>query len=121
LVDTRPGGVRVPALTDIEVPVVGAVGLPPSAMAAVVTVTAASPAGIGWVVAYPCGTGSATSTLNVVPGRATTNTAIVGPGARGAICVKANVATHILVDVSAWIIDGYVGLTPWRAFDSRTT
>ncbi len=121
LVDTRSSPTRVPSLTDLAVPIVAAAGLPANAMAAVVTVTAASPAGIGWVVAYPCSTNSATSTLNVVPGRATTNTAIVSPGAGGAICVKANVATHFLVDVSAWIIDGYVGLTPWRAFDSRTT
>ncbi|MEO7398042.1 MAG: hypothetical protein ABIW84_05715 [Ilumatobacteraceae bacterium] len=120
LVDTRPGGARLDVLTDIAIPVIGVSGLPTNAMAAVVMVTAASPVGVGWVVAYPCGTGSATSTLNVVPGRATTNTAIVSPGAGGTICVKANIATHILVDVSAWIIDGYVGLTPWRAFDSRT-
>jgi len=119
LVDTRTTGVRIPALTDVVVPVVGSGSLPPNAVAASVTVTAAEPVGIGWVVAYPCGTNSATSTLNVVPSRATTNSAIVAPGAGGSICVKASVATHILVDVSAWIVSGYVGLTPWRAFDSR--
>ena len=100
-------------------PVVGSGSLPPNAVAASLIVTAAEPTGVGFVVAYPCGTSSATSTLNVVPGRATTNSAIVAPGAGGSICVKANVATHVLVDVSAWIVGGYVGLTPWRAFDSR--
>ncbi len=122
LADTRSGVTTVAPLTDVTVAVVGAtgpIGSPGGAAAAVVTVTAASPEGVGWVVAYPCGTSPATSTLNVVTGRATTNTAIVAPGVGGAICVKANVATHILVDISAWIIDGYLGLTPWRALDTR--
>ncbi len=119
LVDTRSGGAVPSALSDIVVPVTGGAGLPTNATAAVVMVTAASPSGSGWVAAFPCGTSSQTSTLNVVTGRATTNTAIVAPGAGGAICVRASVSTHILVDVSAWIVDGFVGLTPWRAFDSR--
>ncbi|HRD99917.1 MAG TPA: hypothetical protein PLV68_01390, partial [Ilumatobacteraceae bacterium] len=75
--------------------------------------------GIGWVVAYPCGTAAATSTLNVVPQRAVTNSTLVAPGAGGAVCLKANVTTHFLFDVSAWVFDGYTGLTPWRALDSR--
>ncbi|MEO6123262.1 MAG: hypothetical protein ABIR32_06095 [Ilumatobacteraceae bacterium] len=119
LLDTRGLGDRIPALTDVPVVVVGGAGLPANALAASITVTAASPAGIGWTVAYPCGTSSATSTLNVVPGRATTNSAIVAPGAGGAVCIKANIATHLLVDVSAWIVGGYVGLTPWRSLDTR--
>jgi len=82
-------------------------------------VTAADPAGVGFVVAYPCGVPSPSSTLNVVPNHASTNTAILAPGSGGAICVRSNATTHVLVDVSAWIFDGFVGLTPWRAFDSR--
>ena len=90
-----------------------------SAAAVIVTVTAASPQGVGFVVAAPCGAPTGSSTLNVVPERATSNTTIVAPGPGGAICVHANVATHLLVDVWGWIIDGFAGLTPWRAFDSR--
>jgi F0F1-type ATP synthase assembly protein I len=71
------------------------------------------------VAAAPCGVAAGTSTLNVVPDRGTSNTAIVGPGAGGAVCVTSNIVTHILVDVTGWIIDGYVGLAPWRALDSR--
>ncbi len=81
--------------------------------------TAAAPAGVGYVVAYPCGADSPSSTLNVVPDRGTSNAAIVAPGSGGAVCVKSNVDTHVLVDVTAWITSGYTGLTPWRAFDSR--
>ena len=90
LLDTR-GGPKIPVLTDVSVPIVAGAGLPANAVAASVTVTAAAPSGIGFVVAYPCGAASATSTLNVVPNRATTNSAIIAPGADGRICVKANV------------------------------
>jgi len=118
LADTRVGA-RLAAGTDLVVPIVGGSGEPGSAAAAVLNITAASPAGVGYVVAYPCGAASGASTLNVVPDRATSNTSIVSPGAGGAICVQSNIDTHILVDVTAWILDGYTGLTPWRAFDSR--
>ena len=120
LADTRAGE-RLPAGTELVVPVGGQPGLSSSTAAAmVVAVTAASPRGVGFVVAYPCGAASGASTLNVVPDRATTNTAIVAPGANGAICLKSNIATHLLVDISARIFRGFQGLTPWRAYDSRT-
>ena len=91
-----------------------------AAAAAVLNITAADPTGVGFVVAYPCGIASPSSTLNVVPARNTSNTAIVAPGANGAVCIQSNTSIHLLVDVTAWIIDGYTGLTPWRAYDSRT-
>ena len=119
LVDTRLGGARLPGGTELVVPILGGARMPAAAAAAVLSVTAASPAGVGYVVAYPCGTASGASTLNVVSDRGTTNTAIVAPGTGGAVCVRSNVDTHILIDVSTWILAGYVGLTPWRAFDSR--
>lgn len=121
LADTRQTGATLVPLVDLVVPVVGdaVAGAPPSASSVVVTITAASPEGDGWVVAHPCGTSASTSTLNVVTGRATTNSAIVAPGAGGAICVMSNVSTHILVDISTWIFDGFAGQTPWRALDTR--
>lgn len=120
LADTRPSGVQLAPLQDLVIPVVGGAGEPKTASAAVLNITAADPSGIGFVVAYPCGTESLSSTLNVVPARNTSNTAIVAPGTNGAVCIRSNTSIHVLVDVTAWIIDGYTGLTPWRAFDSRT-
>ncbi|HLM19503.1 MAG TPA: hypothetical protein VK549_16895, partial [Acidimicrobiia bacterium] len=119
LADTRVGD-RLPGGTDLVVAVPGQSGQPAKAAAAVVSVTAASPRGVGFVVAYPCGSASGASTLNVVPDRATSNTAIIAPGANGAICVRSNISTHVLVDVSARFLDGFRGLTPWRAYDSRS-
>ena len=118
LADTRTGSKLAPN-TDLVVPVVGAAGLPPAAAAAVLNITAAEPSATGFIVAYPCGAPTNSSTLNVVTGGNVSNTAIVGPGAGGTVCVRSNIETHILVDVSGWILDGYTGLTPWRAYDSR--
>ena len=119
LLDTRPAdAVLLPGQT-LTVPVVGATGLPASAVAAVLTVTAAEPKGVGFVAAAPCGAPAGTSTLNVVPDRGTSNTAIVGPGDGGAVCITVNTVTHILIDVTGWVIDGYAALAPWRALDSR--
>lgn len=118
LVDTRSGS-RLAQNTDLVVPIVGATGLPTGAAAAVLNVTAATPSAAGFIVAYPCGTPTDASTLNVVAGSNVSNTAIVAPGAGGAVCVRSNIETDILVDVTGWILDGYAGLTPWRAYDSR--
>jgi hypothetical protein len=119
LADTRPSGVQLPPLQELVIPVIGGSGQPKNATAAVLNITAADPTGIGFVVAYPCGTSSPSSTLNVVPTRNTSNGAIVAPGTNGSVCIKSNTSVHLLVDVTAWILDGYTGLTPWRAFDSR--
>ncbi len=121
LLDTRPADAALAPGQTLTVPVVGAAGLPATAVAAVLTVTAAEPKGVGFVAAAPCGAPAGTSTLNVVPDRGTSNTAIVGPGVGGAVCIKSNTVTHVLVDVTGWVIDGYVGLAPWRALDSRVS
>jgi len=118
LADTRSGS-KLAANTDLVVPVVGGTGLPQQAAAAVLNITAAEPSATGFIVAYPCGAPTNSSTLNVVAGSNVSNTAIVAPGTGGAICVRSNIETDILVDVNGWIVDGYSGLTPWRAFDSR--
>jgi hypothetical protein len=119
LADTRPSQTPIAPLQDLVIPVIGGPGQPANAAAAVLNITAADPTGIGYVVAYPCGTPSPSSTLNIVPTRNTSNTAIVAPGPNGTVCIQSNSSTHILVDVTAWILDGYTGLTPWRAYDSR--
>jgi len=118
LADTR-SSTRLAPNTDLVVPIVGAAGLPAAAVAAVLNITAATPVAAGFIVASPCGSPTNGSTLNVVTGSNVSNTAIVAPGAGGAVCVRSNIETHILVDVTGWILDGYTGLTPWRAYDSR--
>ncbi|MCU1367903.1 MAG: hypothetical protein JWL72_1598 [Ilumatobacteraceae bacterium] len=118
LADTRATQ-RLAAGTDLVVPVVGVAGAPSAAAAAVLNITSASPADAGFVVAYPCGAPTDASTLNVVKDRAVSNTTIVAPGAGGAVCIHASTEMDVLVDVTGWILDGFTGLTPWRAFDSR--
>ena len=118
LADTRSGARLAPG-TDLVVPIVGAAGLPANAVAAVLNITAAAPSAAGFLVAYPCGSPTDASTLNVIAGSNVSNAALVAPGAGGAICVRASVEMHILVDVTGWLLDGYAGLAPWRAYDSR--
>ena len=76
-------------------------GIASGITAAAVTITAAAPAGTGFVTVYPAGTlRPETSILNLQAGHDTANSGIVPVSASGAIDVYANVATHLIVDVT---------------------
>lgn len=87
LLDTRDAG----AATTLEqaVPVTGV---------AVLNVVAVDSTALGWVAARPCGSANVTSLVNTTTGEDTANLTAVAAGAGGAVCVRANVASHLVVD-----------------------
>lgn len=110
LVDTRvTGGVLAP-LVDRQV-------MPPGDGAAMVTLTAVDPQGIGFIAARPCGSDAITSVLNVVPNHQQSGSAIVSLAT--GLCVRSSVTTHLLVDT--WGIAGssYRTVAPVRLLDTR--
>lgn len=107
ILDTRTGlgGARrlAPGAT-IRVDVSGPSDLPDSANAAVMNVTAVDPAARGYVQVTPCrANGTATSTVNFPAGRTIANSTIATLDADGTVCVAANVATDVVIDVTGWL------------------
>ena len=133
LIDTRGGGVTpVPiaplaAEGQIDVPVVGALGIPAEATAVSATLTVHSPTGPGNALVYPgpCGTPPFTSTLTSTRNRSSASVAIVPIGPNGGLCVVArNAATNISLQINGWFGAGPNGLAmvataPTRLLDTR--
>ena len=124
IADSRAGKglTRLPAKTVRRFRVAGKGGVPSSAIAASANFTAVDAADDGYLTVYNCGKRPTVSTLNFRPGEAAPNQAIV-PLASGDICLYANVATDLVIDVN-----GYVGsdanhsitpVTPVRVIDTR--
>ncbi|MCU1395506.1 MAG: hypothetical protein JWM34_3934 [Ilumatobacteraceae bacterium] len=87
----------------IEVQVTGRAGVPTTAGAAVLNVTVTGSLGNGYVTVYPCGADRpTTSNLNFAEGQTIPDAVVSKIGVAGAVCLYANVGTHVLVDT-----DGY--------------
>lgn len=108
--DTRTSGGALTPLIDRQV-------IPAAGEAAMVTLTALDPQGIGFVTARPCGSDALTSVLNVVPNHQQSGSAIVSLAT--GLCVRSSVATQVLVDRWGTAGTSYVPITPVRLLDSR--
>lgn len=80
-------------------------GLPTSADHAVhvndvfvLNVAATNSAALGYVAVRPCGSALISSLLNTAPGEAIANLTAVGGDAAGNVCVRSNIASHLVVD-----------------------
>lgn len=137
VLDTRLGtgapAAQVCAGQIISVQIAGTPGVPSSGVAAVVlnvtvTRTVVAPSSL---TVYPTGSPRpVTSNLNFVPGQTVANGVVVKLGTGGQVnFYDAAGHTDIVADVSGWITDGtgsaggsrYVGLSPNRILDTRTT
>ena len=137
VLDTRLGmgapAAQVCAGQTISVKIAGTPGVPTTGVAAVVlnvtvTRTVVAPSSL---TVYPTGTGRPlTSNLNFVPGQTLANGVIVKLGTGGYVdFYDAAGHTDIVADVSGWFTDAtsssggsrYVGLSPTRLLDTRTT
>jgi Fibronectin type III domain len=137
VLDTRYGNgapaAQVCAGQTISVKIAGTLGIPSSGVGAValnvtVTKTVVAPSSL---TVYPTGsTRPIASNLNFVPGQTVANGVIVKLGTGGYInFYDAAGHTDIVADVSGWFSDGttsaggssYVGLSPTRLLDTRTT
>ena len=133
LADTRPGaptvdgrnagGGIITAGGTLVVAVAGRGGVPVTgATAAAVNVTVTQAAEAGFVTVWSCGqTMPTASTVNYTRGDTVANGAIAKLGAAGDICVFAQSAAHVLVDVTGWFPAGpeLNALTPSRLADTR--
>ncbi|MEP6296599.1 MAG: hypothetical protein ABJ382_04685 [Ilumatobacter sp.] len=130
LLDTRPFGQTVdgsdqavgslsPSAT-YQLRVAGRAGVPADASAAVVSVAAADPSGIGYVTVWACGTQPVASNLNYSPGRATANVVAAQLSPSGTLCIFASTRTEVIVDVAGSLDAAtFTPLTPTRLVDSR--
>ena len=99
-------------------------GYVPSATAAVaVNLTAVAPERAGYVTAFPCDAGRpGTSSVNFAQGEARPNNAIVAISQGRYLCVYADTATDLLLDVTGAMNPmglSYLPATPTRLIDTR--
>ncbi len=135
LMDTRPGqsitdgrqsGLgAVPGGSAVDVSVVGRGGVPSGAGAVALNVTATDPTSSSFLTVWPTGASRpVASNLNVVAGQTAPNMVIVPIGRDGAVSIyNAAGNTDLVVDVLGWFpaSGSFVGLTPARLLDTRTT
>ncbi|MGZ4700926.1 MAG: hypothetical protein ACXV98_06920 [Ilumatobacteraceae bacterium] len=122
LVDTRTMPGKLGAGMVLTVPVAGVGGVPPGAVAAVVSVTAVEPCADTFLTAFPCG--GAPPLASMVDATALSivaNSGVVRLGG-GSLCVYSLRPTDVVVDVSGWI--DAIGLrtvpvAPSRLVDTR--
>jgi hypothetical protein len=129
LADTRLadcGCQRLDATT-IRVDIAGRSGIATDITAAAITVTAADAAAPTYVTAWPSGAERpGTSTVNIRPGAAVANSAIIPVGVDGSIDVFAPSAVSMIIDVSAVFAPAasaasgrFVPTAPVRLLDTR--
>ena len=119
--DTRGGAPLGGEATRCE-QIAGRDGVPDTAKAVAVNLTAVSPTGDGYLATYPDGSPlPGTSTANYAAGQTVANGAIVQVGSGGRICIFSYAATHLLVDVSGYFDadSAYSPLAPYRRIDTR--
>jgi len=128
IADSRTGtgfAQRIPAGTPVRLQVTGTGGVPATATAVSVNVTAVSPDGPGYLTTYPCGAAVPNvSTVNFAGGDVVPNHAVVPLDATGGFCVLSSSSTDVIVDVFGVLSPGgaagFRPISPIRLADTRT-
>lgn len=111
LLDTRPSGTvdghfqglgRLGAGQWVEVQVAGRGSVPAGATSAVLNVTAADPAGAGYVTVWPCDGLPLASNLNFRAGLTVPNLVMSRLSSRGTVCLYTAGPTDLVADVAGW-------------------
>jgi Tol biopolymer transport system component len=132
LVDTRTTKTLLGPGDSITVMVRGKNGVPETASAAAINLTAVSDTAYGYMTVYPTGEQRPlASSLNLAPGAVDTNAVTVKIGADGSVTVfNSHGDTHVIVDLNGYYdhaIDisldggGFTAMAPTRLLDTRTT
>jgi hypothetical protein len=128
LLDTRDGsgtfGAAGALTPDLPLTVaVASAGVPAGATAVALNITAVAPTQAAFVRVAPCGQDPLVSSLNVHAGQIVANAGVVALSAADTICVTANGATDVLIDVTGWYGPGggesSSVQTPTRLVDTR--
>lgn len=125
LADTRTaGGVRLVPNTVRRIQVTGTGKVPSGTTAVSTNVTAVAPDGAGFIAAYSCTPDVPTvSTVNFSAGAVVANAAIVALDSAGGLCLSANVAADVVIDVNGYTSTNSLGrlvpIAPRRLLDTR--
>jgi ELWxxDGT repeat protein len=133
--DTRPGDdhntfdglmhgtTPIDAEQMVKVPIRGRGAVPTNATAAIVNVTAVTPADNGYLTLWQCtDPRPTTSTVNYTPGDIVPNGAVINLSGDGEICIFTKARTDIVLDVTGYLtadIDTVHTLEPARLHDTR--
>ena len=130
LADTRLGSGRLQPGSVLRLVVEGGASPAPLGSDAVaLNLTATDAVGDGWVRTFPCDAAEpGVSNVNVRRGGVRANSVIVPAAANGSICVTANVATNIIVDITGYFAPAaaptggqrFTPLSPIRLADTRS-
>ncbi len=103
VIDTRPSGNKIPTGGFIDVKVTDIVGVPSTASAVILNVTATEANGGGYLTIYPSNAAQPTaSNVNYVAGQTIPNVAVSGVSPDGRVRIFAFQGTHVIVDVAGW-------------------
>ena len=120
LLDTRATGNHLVAGVEQRLQIAGGPGADAAATIAALNFTVDNPARPGWLVAYPCGQPTSSSTVNFSAGDTVANMSFVGLG-DGAVCLRSMVDVNVVVDSYGWST-GQGSLraqSPQRLLDTR--
>ncbi len=126
--DTRISGTAIQSASSRDFQIAGVCGVPSSAAAYSLNVTAIPPRTLGYISVWPKGQQQPlVSTLNSLDGRIKANAAILPAGDGGAISVYATDITDIVLDVNGYFVDAatdtsalaFFALPPCRIADTR--
>ena len=94
-------GRRITAGQVVRIEIAGERGVPASAQAVSVNLTATDATSATYLTVYPCGTRPATSNVNIVASQfVTANGAMVKLSAGGDLCVYSKTAVHLIIDIN---------------------
>ncbi|MBI5089474.1 MAG: Ig-like domain repeat protein, partial [Actinobacteria bacterium] len=116
------GGGPLVGGTVFELDITDRAGVPPGASAVSLNVTVTEPIASGFLTVFPCGTTRPNaSSLNFVAGQTVPNAVLAKIGDNGTICLFAQVATHVIVDVNGYFAAdaAFAAVAPGRVLDSR--
>ena len=121
--DSRPIGL-VPGDVVVRVPIAGIYGIPSTATAIAVTVHSSGAVADGFITIWPCeAERPTTSVLNTTTGASVTNHTQVGLDPEGGVCMYAQTAMNLVLDVSGWFgptaTTAFHALMPYRVMDTR--
>ena len=105
VVDSRIGqGIpaRLAAGEMVEVSVAGSAGVGADARAVSMNITVVSPKASGFLTAWPCAERPVVSNVNFAAGQTIPNAAAVALSSHGTVCLYANAATDVVVDVNGF-------------------
>jgi hypothetical protein len=111
MLDTRPGATtadgqyqgtgKIRPGQPLEIDIAGRNGIPASASAAYLNVTATEPDAGGHLTVYPCGSVPNASNVNFNhAGQTVANLALTDLSSRGSVCIAAATPTHVVIDAT---------------------